>query len=219
MTNVAPRQPEDTESIIQDSNSVGDTPWFQCLGSSALPIYISEAACTAFATRLCQCLRTTDSPILHLPRWRYTDEHTLESLSNSEVQWPSLVYAKLLVKTALGHLNPAFHLALRKETLDGLHGIYQREDFDNPGLKCKYFAIFAVGQAFSSAYDTTDTSAIPGSAFFARATSLLQIIPERPSMNHIESILFLVSHFDLSAFSTLATLGLKIVQGILLSIP
>ncbi|KAJ6077838.1 fungal-specific transcription factor domain-containing protein [Penicillium canescens] len=186
------RQPEDVSSIIHD-NAVGETPWFQSLGSSALPLYISEAACTAFATRLCQCLSTTDSPEFHLPRWRYTDENTLESLFNIEVQWPSLVHAKLLVKTALGHLNPAFHLVLRKETFDGLHNIYQRRDFDDPGLQCKYFALFAVGQAFSSVYDTTtlNTSSMPGSAFFARAMNLLQIIPERSSMNHIESILLL----------------------------
>ncbi|KAJ5995176.1 fungal-specific transcription factor domain-containing protein [Penicillium waksmanii] len=191
--NDPPRQSENVSPIIHDDHAVGETPWFQSLGSSALPLYISEAACTAFATRLCQCLSTTDSLVFHLPRWRYTDENTLESLFNAEVQWPSLVYAKLLVKTALGHLNPAFHLVLRKETLDVLHNIYQRKEFDDPGLQCKYFALFAVGQAFSSVYDTTNlnTSAMPGSTFFARAMSLLQIIPERPSMNHIESILLL----------------------------
>jgi hypothetical protein len=118
----------------------------------------------------------------------------LESLFHIEVQWPSLVHAKLLVKTALGHLNPAFHLVLRKGTFDVLHNIYQRRDFDDPGFQCKYFALFAIGQAFSSVYDTTNlnTSAILGSAFFARAMNLFQIIPERPSMNHIESILLLV---------------------------
>lgn len=111
------------------------------------------------------------------------------------MQWPSLIYAKLLVKTALGHINPAFHLVLRKETLDVLHSLYQRKDFEDPGLKCKYFALFGLGQVFSSAYDITNTSVLPGSAFFARAMSLLQIIPERPSMNHIESILLLVRIF------------------------
>lgn len=213
------RRPEDASSIIHD-HAVGETPWFQSLGSSALPLYISEAACTAFATRLCQCLSTTDSPVFHLPRWRYTDENTLESLFNVEVQWPSLVYAKLLVKTALGHLNPAFHLVLRKETLDVLHNIYQRREFDDPGLQCKYFALFAVGQAFSSVYDTTNlnTSAMPGSAFFARAMSLLQIIPERPSMNHIESILLLVGRPFLSPCSFFINGCSDHRKGILLSI-
>jgi len=173
-------------------------------------LYISEAACTAFATRLCQSLRITDSPVLHLPRWRYTDEDTLGSLFQTDVQWPSLIYAKLLVKTALGHINPAFHLVLRKETLDVLHSLYQRKDFDDPGLKCKYFALFGLGQVFSSAYDITNTSVLPGSAFFARAMSLLQIIPERPSMNHIESILLLV-RISLSFYS-LYTLKLTITK-------
>jgi hypothetical protein len=108
-----------------------------------------------------------------------------------------------LVKTALGHVNPAFHTVLRKETLDVLHNIYQRGEFDNPGLQCKYFAFFALGQAFSSVYDAmnSNTSAMPGSAFFARAMKLLQIIPERPTMNHIESILLLVGRqFPSSCF-------------------
>lgn len=74
-----------------------------------------------------------------------------------------------------------------------LHGVYQRGDFDNPSIKCKYFALFAIAQVFSNPHDLSDTSNVPGLAYFAKAWSLIQIVPERPSMIHIESLLLIVS--------------------------
>lgn len=215
LTKDGPRQSSEVARFLSHDHTVGETPWFQPHGASVLPIYISEAACTAFATRLCQCLRRTDLPTLHLPRWRYTDESTLASLLHIEVQWPSLVYAELLVKTALAHINLFFHSTLKKETLDVLHNIYQKEHFNHAALKCKYFALFAVGQVYSTPCDPTNTSTLPGTAFFARAMSLLQIIPERPSMVHIECLLLLVCCTKLPLLPSVST---DLTPGILLSI-
>ena len=173
-------------------NLLGDKPWFQVHDAPVLPLYISEATCTAFATRLCQCLTKTNTPTLYLPKTRYTDEATLSALLHSDTPWPNLVSAQLMVKTALGHIIPCFHLALKKDSVDMLHGIYQRGDFDNPSIKCKYFALFALSQAVSTPRDASNQSHVPGSAYFARALSLIQIIPERPSMIHIESLLLIV---------------------------
>ncbi|OQE37898.1 hypothetical protein PENCOP_c009G05682 [Penicillium coprophilum] len=108
----------------------------------------------------------------------------------THVQWPGLVSAQLLVKTALGHIFPIFHLALRRDTLDMLHGVYHRGDFDNPSIKCKYFALFAIAQVLSTR-DLSNTSSVPGLAYFAKAWSLIQVVPERPSMIHIESLLLI----------------------------
>lgn len=183
---------ENTEPHVQ-RNLLGEKPWFQSNDASVVPLYISEATCAAFATRLCQSLKGTNTPTPHLPRSRYTDETTISSLLHTDVQWPGLVSAQLLVKTALGHIIPSFHLALKKDTLDMLHGVYQRGDFDNPSIKCKYFALFAIAQVFSNPHDLSDTSNVPGLAYFAKAWSLIQIVPERPSMIHIESLLLIVS--------------------------
>lgn len=176
-------QLNDNKSATHD-HTAGRPPWFQSHDASALPIYISEAACTAFATRLCQCLKGSDTRTLHLPRGRYTDEATLFSLTRLEMQWPGLAYAKLLVKTALCHINPAFHIVLRKDAMDVLHMIYQERKFDNQSLKCKYFALFAIGQAYSTRHNQSGGSAesecVPGSTYFARALNIMQIIPERP---------------------------------------
>ncbi|KGO60811.1 Transcription factor, fungi [Penicillium expansum] len=181
---------ENTEHLVQ-SNLLSEKPWFQSNDASVVPLYISEATCAAFATRLCQSLKGTNTPTPHLPRSRYTDESAISSLLHIEVQWPGLVSAQLLVKTALGHIIPSFHLALKKDTLDMLHGVYQRGDFDNPSMKCKYFALFAIAQVFSTPHDLSDTSHVPGLAYFAKAWSLIQIVPERPSMIHIESLLLI----------------------------
>lgn len=191
-----PLQSNDNIKSVAHDHTAGQLPWFQSHDASALPIYISEAACTAFATRLCQCLKGSDTRTICLPKGRYTDEAALSSLTRVDIPWPGLANAKLLVKTALCHINPAFHIVLRKDAMDVLHMIYQERKFDNQSLKCKYFALFAIGQAYSTRHDqfggSTDFECVPGSAYFARALNIMQIIPERPSMIHIESLLLLV---------------------------
>ncbi|KAF7595929.1 hypothetical protein BBP40_004075 [Aspergillus hancockii] len=168
-----------------------DRAWFQAHDGSALPIYVSEVACTAFATRLCQCLKGDGALISHIPRTRYIEEAALYLRSHVEVQWPSLIRARLLVNTALGHANPPFHLALRKSTVDHLQYIYQRETFHDPVLMCKYFALFALGEVYSTPSSLSNHGTVPGTAYYARAVSLIPLLPERPSMPHIEALVIL----------------------------
>lgn len=192
-TNAVSKQ-QSLESInsTQTARLVDKEVWFQPQESS-LPIYISEAACVAFATRLCKYLRPTDSPEMHASRrYNYIDESVLASQAQINTQWPTLIYAQLLIKTALGHINPGFHFVLKKATLDGLRDIYKKGNFNDASVKCKYFAIFAIGQVYSAPHDCSSSSTVAGTSYFARALHLLQIIPERPSMTHIESLLLMV---------------------------
>jgi hypothetical protein len=184
--------PQLGSSQVASQNDTGEASWFQVEDVSILPIYTSEAACTAFATQLCQCLEKPGSPKPHISRWNFIDESILNHSLNADINWPSLVSAKLLVKTALGHINPGFHLALKKDTIDVLSSVYQNQSFNDPVLKCKYFALFAIGQVYSTQHDLTNASTIAGTTYFAQSLNLLQVIPERPSMTHIESLLLLV---------------------------
>ncbi|KAJ5985323.1 hypothetical protein N7522_012519 [Penicillium canescens] len=84
-----------------------------------------------------------------------------------------------------------FHFVLKKDTMDMLHSVYQSQDFENPSIKCKFFALFALGQVYSTPYGSSDAPYVPGSDYFAKALSLIQVIPERPNMVHIESLLLL----------------------------
>ncbi|TQV91267.1 fungal specific transcription factor [Cordyceps javanica] len=154
---------------------------------SVLPIYIGETACTAFAARVCQCLNGAASPT-HPLQWNYVDEAELALLLNADVPWPSLAQARLWVQTALAHTNPAFHVALRKDTLLLLTEVYQRRRFDNATTKSKYFALFALGQLYASHLDPSQPH-VPGSAYFAQALRLVHIPPERPSLMYLEAIL------------------------------
>ncbi|OJJ98544.1 hypothetical protein ASPACDRAFT_53382 [Aspergillus aculeatus ATCC 16872] len=168
-----------------------DRPWFQAHEGLALPIYVSEAACTGFATCLCQCLDGNKSAVPHIPRTRFITESTLSQVAHSGIQWPSLARARLLVNTALGHANPPFHLALRKSTLDHLQHIYEQGLFNDPIFLCKYFALFALGEVYSFHNDGGEKGTVPGMAYYAHAIGLMPVLPERPTIIHIEALLIL----------------------------
>lgn len=81
---------------------------------------------------------------------------------------------------------------MRKTTLEKLEEIYQNGNFECVSNKCKFFALFAFGQAYSVRSDPTTGSRVPGTAYFARAMSLVQVLPERTSITHLETLLLLV---------------------------
>ncbi|KAF7621585.1 hypothetical protein AFLA_011880 [Aspergillus flavus NRRL3357] len=170
--------PTSTRNPISENDSstrnplLKDWAWFQTQNKSALPIYVSEVACTAFATRLCQCLNSKDASTSDMPR-------------------VSLACARLLVNTALGHANPPFHLALRKTSVDYLQTIYQNASFDDPVLVCKYFALFALGEVCSVPSGRLNNDTSPGTTYYARAINMISVLPERPNMAHIEALLIL----------------------------
>ncbi|KAM3520618.1 hypothetical protein MY4038_009363 [Beauveria bassiana] len=125
-------------------------------------------------------------------RWDYVDESQLASLLDSAVEWPSLVHARLLLQTVFTNICPAFHLALRKDTYAMLSHVYQRRKFHDAAVKAKYFALFALGKAYSTLPSPdSDGAPAPGSAYFVKALSLVQLAPERPTMMHLETILAL----------------------------
>lgn len=172
---------------------LGKLAWFQPYDPSAPPIHIAEAACTAFATRLRQVL-TKDTNTSHITRTQYTSETTLMRLRNPALQWPSLAQARLLIQVVFNQVIRVYHLVLRKSTMDELEDAYRRSNFDDPILTCKFFALFALGEVYSVRSNSNAECGVPGASFYANAMMLIPILPERPSLAHIESLLLLVSH-------------------------
>jgi hypothetical protein len=170
---------------------LSERAWFQQYDPSAPPLYIAEAACTAFATRLRQSL-TRQPTIPHLARTQYVNQSTMLSLQETGVQWPSLTQARLLVKIAFNQSDELYHLMLRKSTLEKLEEIYQTSNFNDTALTCKYFGLFAFGQVYSSRLEASAECRVPGTAYYARAMTLIPILPERPSITHIECLVLLV---------------------------
>ncbi|KAJ5531970.1 hypothetical protein N7494_008522 [Penicillium frequentans] len=169
---------------------LGKLAWFQPYDPSAPPIHIAEAACTAFATRLRQVL-TKDTNTSHITRTQYTSEATLMKLRNPGLQWPSLAQARLLVQVVFSQVSRVYHLVLRKSTMDELENAYRRSNFEDPILTCKFFALFALGEVYSVRSNSNPECGVPGASFYANAMMLIPILPERPSLAHIESLLLL----------------------------
>ncbi|KAK4865887.1 hypothetical protein LT330_008980 [Penicillium expansum] len=169
---------------------IGDRAWFHRYDPSSPPIYIGEAACSAFATRFRRFL-SGNSAMPHIPRTQWEREETIAAANEADVQWPSLHHARLLVRIAIHQIGHLYHLMTRKSTLDKLEEIYQTQDFDCAANKCKFFALFAFGQAYSIRSEPNSGSRVPGTSYFARSMGLVQILPERTSITHLETLLLL----------------------------
>ncbi|KAJ5273807.1 hypothetical protein N7478_008932 [Penicillium angulare] len=191
-----PRGHKDQEAPASDSDihvqnpMLGEKAWFQPYDPSAPPIYIGEAACTAFATRLRQVL-SRENKTSHMTRTQYTDDTTLMKLRSQIPQWPSLAQARLLIQVVFNQVSRVYHLVLRKSTMEELEDTYRRGNFDDPILTCKFFALFALGEVYSARTNTEMECGVPGAAFYVHAMMLIPILPERPSLAHIESLLLL----------------------------
>ncbi|KAJ5086503.1 hypothetical protein NUU61_007810 [Penicillium alfredii] len=185
---------EDTPVLGSDTYvqnpMLGERAWFQPYDPSKPPVHIGEAACTAFATRLRQVLSRSKTTS-HMPCTRYTPESTLMKMRNTSTQWPSLAQARLLIQIVFNQVSRVYHLVLRKSTIDELEEVYREADFDNPVLTCKFFALFALGEVYSTRSNVSLECGVPGAAYYVHAMMLIPILPERPSLTHIESILLL----------------------------
>ncbi|RAK73606.1 transcription factor domain-containing protein [Aspergillus fijiensis CBS 313.89] len=169
---------------------IGDRAWFHPYDPSAPPIFIGEAACTAFATRFRRFL-TGSNATAHIPRTQYVHDESISAATAGEIGWPSLQQARLLLKIALRQIGFIYHLVLRKSTTEKLEEIYQTGDFEAKVHQCKFFALFAFGEAYSMRNESSSGSRVPGTKYFARALSLVQVLPERTSIAHLETLLLL----------------------------
>ena len=170
---------------------LGEDAWFQPYDPSKPPIHIGDAACTAFATRLRQVL-TRNSKTSHMPRDQYITEESLMGIGKPAAQWPTLTQARLLCQIVFHQVNRTYHLALRESTVEELEEVYQKGTFDDPNLTCKFFALFSLGEVYSGRMNANVPGVVPGTAYYVNAMTLIPILPERPSLTHIESILLLV---------------------------
>ena len=187
-----PREDIDDTDMSVRNPLIGDRAWFHRYDPSAPPIYVGEAACTAFATRFRRFL-TGNNAAPQIPRTHYISETDLSTANDTEVRWPTLANAQLLVKVAFKQVSRVYHMTLRRSTHEKLKEIYKTSGFDCPLNTCKFFALFAFGEVFSMRSTSSTGRNVPGMAYFARAINLIQTMPERTSITHIENLLLLVS--------------------------
>jgi proline utilization trans-activator len=187
----AEASPENPDINIRNP-LIEDKAWFVKDHTSTQPVYIGEAACTAFGTRLRQFL-SGNEPVAPLPRSVYVEDAVLLPTPAPTFQLPNRIYADRLIKDALRFLGDDYHLLLRKTTGAKLDALYNSQCFDDQVFLCKIFAIFAMGGMYSNR--RAKDSGIPGTEFFVHAMRLFQDIHihEEATVSYIELLLVLVS--------------------------
>jgi proline utilization trans-activator len=166
------------------------TPWFVNMSVPHAPILVAESSDSAFATRLRQVISDTQQS--HLPRVDYAGDEYIQNLADADCLWPSAGRARFLVDTTLKRMGRYYHVLLRSTVLGELENHIQYPSATNFAVKCKLWAVFAVGELYA-ARTFVAGSAFPGLHYFAKATRTLQVIPERPSIGAIETRLLLAS--------------------------
>lgn len=153
------------------------------------PVLIGEASDVAFATRFRQAL--TDAQHNHIPRVNYATDERLLALSDTDCPWPFPSRARLLVNVAVKYVSRVYHIVRKSVILEGLEQTIQNPHSSDALLKSKLWALFAIGEMYSTRTAAAETN-FPGMAYFARATRILRIISERPRIDAIEIRLLLV---------------------------
>ncbi|KFY20444.1 hypothetical protein V491_03713 [Pseudogymnoascus sp. VKM F-3775] len=158
---------------------IQDRAWFVPYDVTNPPVYIGEAACTAFATRFRQALAEFQGSAPHIPRIHYTQDENLYTALHSPVSWPSKAQAQLLLKVALININRAFHVVLTKPTLASLDQLYQDSRPAGSLATCKFFALFALGEVYSSRAVVPSEGNFPGVSMWGSKVGHPLMIPDR----------------------------------------
>lgn len=166
--------------------------WFVHYDSSKLPIYIAEAACSAFATRFRQSLNNSRY-ISHAPRVHYIGDEQLSALLDSQISWPTKTHAQLCIKVAIAHVNRGFHVVMQGTILSKLNQAYEKRESMRSEDICIFFALFALGEVYSTRTRDSAAGQFPGLSYFMHACKLLQVLPERGSLEYVEALVLLVS--------------------------
>jgi proline utilization trans-activator len=165
-------------------------PWFVDINVPHTPILIAESSDSAFATRFRQAISSESQR--HLPRVDYPDDEHILNLCEKGCAMPEPVRARYLVEAALRSLGRFFHILLRTVVVDELEQLLQNPGSVSIFVRSKLLAAFAIGELYTTRASVTMDS-FPGLAYFARATRVHQIVPERPNITVIETKLLLAS--------------------------
>lgn len=154
------------------------------------PILVAESSDSAFATRLRQVVSNTQQN--HLPRVDYASDEHIQSLADADCSWPSPGRARFLANTTLKRMGRCYHVLLPSTVLRELEHHIQYPNATGFTVQSKLWAVFAIGELYA-ARTFMAGSIFPGLHYFAKATRMLHVLPERPSIDAIEIRLLLVS--------------------------
>jgi hypothetical protein len=137
--------------------------------------------------------------VSHFPRVHFAQDESLMTTHNFQVSWPTQGQATLLLKVVMARVNRAFHVFLLEPTIVRINQMYRDPTYRPPAFTAKIFALFALGEVYSSRAKDSSDGNIPGLSYFKYASSLVQVLPERADLDHVETLLLLVCCLFLSA--------------------
>jgi len=197
-----PPEPASRDAGLASSDATLSNPvmtenaWFIVTDSEKIPNYIPDAACPAFATRFRQTIAPSGQTLHHYPRTHWVADEHLKNSNLTQGVWPSRIDAQLLVKVAVARVNGSYHVLLPKATMALLDQAYSEGEPLHEKNICKLFALFALGRAYSSHVKQSSAEQFPGLEYFKYASSLVNVLPERPHVEHVESLILLVRYRD-----------------------
>lgn len=179
----------ETLHVIREPASMR-VPWFVSMNVPHAPILIAESSDAAFATRFRQVISKVQQN--HLPRVDFVDDETILTLAEADCAWPSPARARFLLDTTLKRLGRSYHILLRSTVFEELERHIKSPTSTSLLTRSRLWAAFAIGELYATRMSVSSGS-FPGLNYFAKATKILQVIPERPVIGMIEVNLLLVS--------------------------
>lgn len=178
-------------SLASQSFLCEERSLFSGIDHSSGSVPVGTASDTAFAMQFYQTISVSEYDG-NFTKMNYITDEKIMNLSNQDCSWPTPTRARLLVNIALKYISRTFHIIRRSQILEGLEQIIQNPNFENSSLKQKLWAIFAIGEIYST-HTTILGKDFPGIAYFSQATRGLGVTDERPHIDAIEIRLLLVS--------------------------
>lgn len=127
----------------------------------------------------------------HLLRVNYANNETLAALGEAGTTWPTQSRGRFLLDAALKYIGRC-HLIVRPSKItDELTQIFCDPTRCCPTLRCKFWALFAIGELYTT--KVASSQGYPGMSYFAQASKIHGYFEERPGMDYIETFLLLVS--------------------------
>lgn len=186
---------EESSAEVEKDPALAEAPWFVNGDALHTPILVADASDSAFATQFRQAMSNGHAG--HLPRVNFPSDEQLLVLSDAEYPWPTLARARLLVRAAINGLGRCYHIVRRSSILQDLENtmkIHSRSGLVN---ESKLLAVFAIGELYTTRASNLEKE-FPGIHYFCKATNVLRVVSERPSVDMVEIKLLLVRPFFVS---------------------
>jgi len=148
-------------------------------------VYIGEANCTSFSSRLRQVVLSTTEET-YVIRTHFVEDSAILAACKSTTPLPPRPLASMLMEGAFNTIGQCFHLTRRSIARRNLDRAYQYQCPISEVDMCIIYALLALGEMFSPSQGRGNTYMFPGLKYWANVRQLMRVIPERPSIEHVE---------------------------------